>query len=185
MMADVRDADLPKDIAALESLWLEYGTWACDQLETHYGFRESASEVVEHDIATIERFRAPEGGLLLAFVDDAAVGTVCMQRIGADVAELKRMYVRPAFRQIGLGRALVIELIALTERSGYRRIRLDSPGFMTDAHRLYRASGFVDIGPYPGSEIPEIYWPHWLFMERTLRRTAPSPSAAGRAARLR
>jgi GNAT superfamily N-acetyltransferase len=167
-MADIREADLPADVAALKSLWLEYGTWACDQLETQYGFRESAREVVEHDIATIERFQSPDGGLLLAFRDDVAVGTVCMQRIGAEVAELKRMYVRPAYRQIGLGRALVDELITLVGRSGYRRIRLDSPGFMKDAHRLYRASGFVDIGPYPGSEIPESYRPHWLFMERTL-----------------
>jgi hypothetical protein len=39
---------------------------------------------------------------------------------------------------------------------------------MTAAHRLYRASGFIDIGPYPGTEIPESLWPQWLFMERNL-----------------
>ena len=44
----------------------------------------------------------------------------------------------------------------------------DSPDFMTAAHSLYRASGFKDIGPYPESEIPDEYKPHWIFMERNL-----------------
>ena len=126
------------------------------------------AKVVEHDIATIERFGPPDGRLLLAFVDDAAVGTVCMQRIGPDMAELKRMYVQPAHRHGGLGRALVDQLVSVAGRSGHDRILLDSPNFMTAAHRLYRASGFVEIGPYPGNEIPEDLWPHWLFMERVL-----------------
>jgi hypothetical protein len=39
---------------------------------------------------------------------------------------------------------------------------------MTPAHSLYRASGFKDIGPYPESEIPDEYKPHWIFMERNL-----------------
>jgi hypothetical protein len=39
---------------------------------------------------------------------------------------------------------------------------------MTGAHGLYRSGGFVDIDPYPGSEIPDRYKPYWVFMERTL-----------------
>lgn len=166
MTADIREADLPGDVAALEQLWLEYLTWATDEVEARFGFRESASEIVEHDIATIERFGPPDGRLLLAFVDDVAVGTVCVQRIGPETAELKRMYVRAPHRHGGLGRALMDQLLAMVRRSGYERVWLDSPSFMTDAHRLYRAGGFVEIGPYPGNEIPEALWPHWLFMER-------------------
>ena len=44
----------------------------------------------------------------------------------------------------------------------------DGPDFMTAAHGLYRSSGFEEIGPYPESEIPDEYKPHWVFMERTL-----------------
>ncbi len=168
MTADIREAKLAEDLVAMEGLWLEYLTWATDEVEARYGFRESAQEVVDHDIATIERFGHPDGHILLAFADDVAVGTVCMQRIGPDVAELKRMYVQPSHRYGGLGRALVDHLIAEARRDGYSRIWLDSPDFMTAAHRLYRASGFIDVGPYPGTEIPESLWPRWLFMERTL-----------------
>ena len=166
MTADIREADLPGDLVALEGLWLEYLTWATDEVEARYGFSKSARDVVEHDIETIERYQPPDGRLLLAFIDGVAVGTVCMQRIGPDVAELKRMYVQPAHRHGGLGRALVDELVAMVRTSGYRRIWLDSPDFMTAAHRVYRAAGFVDIGPYAGTEIPESLWPEWLFMER-------------------
>ena len=168
MRADIREADLPRDIAALERLWLEYLTWATDEVAARYGFRKSALEVIEHDLATIERFGPPDGRLLLAFVDDVAVGTVCMQRIGPDMAELKRMYVQPLHRRGGLGQALVDQLIAMLRPSGYGRIWLDSPDFMTAAHRLYRASGFVETGPYAGNEIPEALWPQWRFMEQIL-----------------
>lgn len=173
MTADIREADLYRDVAALEGLWLEYLTWATDEVEARYGFRESARDVVEHDLATIERFAPPDGRLLLAFVDDVAVGTVCMQRIGPDMAELKRMYVQPSHRHHGLGRALVDQLVATVRPLRYGRIRLDSPNFMTAAHRLYRASRFVEIGPYPGNEIPEALWPHWLFMELRLDPVTP------------
>jgi hypothetical protein len=58
-------------------------------------------------------------------------------------------------------------LIEAAEAAGYQRIRLDSPDFMTAAHGLYRSGGFVDIDPYPESEIPDQYKPYWVFMERT------------------
>ncbi len=167
-MVDIREADLPRDLEAVRRLWLEYLTWADDEVETRYGFRDSALEEVDHNIATIARFRPPDGRLLLAFVGDLAVGTVCMVRIGPDAAELKRMYVQPSHRHSGLGRTLVDELVAMMRSAGYGRVRLDSPNFMTAAHRLYRASGFVEIGPYPESEIPHAYRPHWVFMEKRL-----------------
>ena len=167
-MANIREADLPRDLEAVRRLWLEYLTWADDEVETRYGFPDSPLDEVDHDIATIARFQPPNGRLLLAFAGDQAVGTVCMQRIGPDAAELKRMYVQPSNRRGGLGRALVDELVAITRSAGYGRVRLDSPNFMTAAHRLYRARGFVEIGPYPESEIPEAYRPNWLFMERSL-----------------
>jgi hypothetical protein len=60
------------------------------------------------------------------------------------------------------------DLIAAASAAGYERIRLDSPDFMTSAHALYRSSGFITIGPYPESEIPDQFRSHLVFMERTL-----------------
>ena len=135
---------------------------------TRYGWWASAREEADIDLARIAMFQPPDGRLLMAYVGDLAIGTVCMQRIGLDTAELKRMYVQPSHRHAGVGRALVDQLIAHMRTAGYRRVRLDSPKFMTAAHGLYRSLGFSEIGPYPESEIPAEYHPDWLFIERTL-----------------
>jgi GNAT superfamily N-acetyltransferase len=167
-VADIREADLPQDLDAVGRLWLAYLTWGNDGLESRYGFRLPVREAVQHDLASTAKFQPPEGRRLLAFDDDAAFGTACMPRIGLDTAEIKRMYVQPSHRGAGVGRALLDQLIAAARLAGYERVRLDSPDFMTAAHGLYRASGFMDIGPYPESEIPDEYKAHWVFMKRTL-----------------
>ncbi|HYU93291.1 MAG TPA: GNAT family N-acetyltransferase [Actinomycetota bacterium] len=167
-MADLRDANLPRDLESVGRLWLDYPTWGNDELETRYGFRLPVREAVDNDLATIAKFQPPDGRLLLAFEDDAAIGTACMRRIGPDTAEIKRMYVQPSHRRAGVGRAMLDELIAAARTAGYHRIQLDSPDFMMAAHGLYRSSGFEEIGSYPESEIPDEYKSHWVFMERKL-----------------
>jgi putative acetyltransferase len=76
------------------------------------------------------------------------------------------MYVEPAYRGTGAGSALLDGLIAAGREAGYARLRLDSPDFMTDAHRLHLRRGFEPIEPYPESEIPEELRAWWVFMER-------------------
>ena len=72
-MADIREADLPRDLEAIGNLWFEYLSWADDEVETRYGLQDSARDETDHDLATISRFQAPDGRLLLAFVGDLAV----------------------------------------------------------------------------------------------------------------
>ncbi len=167
-MSDIRNADLARDHHAIRDLWLDYLTWGNDEMEARHGFRLPVHEAVERDMASIAKFQPPDGCILLAFVNDAAVGIACMQRIGPATAEVKRMYVRPSTRRNGLGRALLERLIETARIAGYQSLRLDSPDFMNAAHALYRSSGFVDIKPYPESEIPDEYKGHWVFMEKTL-----------------
>jgi len=113
-------------------------------------------------------FQPPDGRLLLAFDGDEAFGIGCLRRIGPGTAEIKRMYVDPSHRCRGSGRAILDQLVVAARLAGYARIRLDSSEFMAAAHRLYRSTGFDDIGPYPESEIPDEYKPHWVFMELKL-----------------
>jgi GNAT superfamily N-acetyltransferase len=167
-MADLRDVELPRDVEAIERLWLDYLTWGNDELESRYGFRLPVREAVKRDLAALSKFQPPDGALLLAFEDNTAVGTACMRRIGPNTAEIKRMYVQPSHRRAGVGRAMLDQLIQAARTAGYERIRLDSPDFMTAAHGLYRSSGFAEIEPYPESEIPDEHKLHWVFMERTL-----------------
>jgi GNAT superfamily N-acetyltransferase len=167
-MLEIRQADLATDADVVARLWLEYLMWGNDGLEERYGFRLPVGGAVEHDLATAAKFEPPDGRLLLAFSDGAAVGVGCLKRIGPETAEIKRMYVDPLRRREGIGRALLDELLSAARHAGYQSVRLDSPDFMTAAHALYRSRGFADIDAYPESEIPDAHKPHWIFMELRL-----------------
>jgi len=87
-----------------------------------------------------------------------------MHRLAQNIGEVKRMYVRPAFRRQGIGGALIDAIIEECCAMGITLLRLDSQKFMTDAHALYRSRGFRETEPYAGSEIPQHIQQHWIFM---------------------
>jgi GNAT superfamily N-acetyltransferase len=170
-----RDAEPPDDLAVVERLWLEYLSWGNDELEARHSFRLPVRTAVHADLASIAKFEPPDGRLILAFDGDHAFGIGCLRRIGTDTAEIKRMYVEAAYRRRGIGRAILDRLIAEAAARAYTTIRLDSPDFMTAAHALYRSRGFVEIEPYPESEIPDRYKAFWVFMELgTAGQTEPA-----------
>ncbi len=81
------------------------------------------------------------------------------------LTEYLQMYVRPAFRRAGTGRALTTAIVAAARQLHYQTLRLDSPRAFTAAHALYRSLGFREIPPYAESEIPPEYRYGWVFME--------------------
>jgi len=92
---------------------------------------------------------SPGGCLLLARQDELAVGVVGLKPLAPGIAEIKRLYVVPAARGAGLGRALAERAIAEARAKGYGSLRLDThrPS-MGAAMALYRDLGFVEIPPY-------------------------------------
>ncbi len=90
----------------------------------------------------------PAGRLLLALSDGQAAGSVALREIEEGVGELKRLYVRPAFRGQKLGRALTEAIISEARQIGYRTIRLDTLDQMKTARALYQSLGFQVIPPY-------------------------------------
>ena len=153
---------------AVEALFREYLEWVCPIIYREYQVRFDPAAFVEHDMASLQIFSPPGGRLLLGYAEAALAGCACVRTLGPHLAEIKRMYVRPAYRRQGLGRALVDACIEEMRAAGYATLRLDSARFMTGAHALYQAAGFRPIGPYPESEIPEEFRQHWVFMERAL-----------------
>ena len=97
------------------------------------------------------QYSAPQGALLLATIDGQPAGCVGLRPFPlAGACEMKRLYVRPAFRGDKLGSALVERVINVARRIGYRRLRLDThPHTMHAAVELYRRFGFQEVSAKP------------------------------------
>ena len=110
------------------------------------------------------RYGSPAGVGLLACERKTLWGCVALRPLSHDICEMKRLYVRPACRNTGVGRQLVIRLIEEAKKRGYRAMRLETvPSSMAAAIHLYTALGFRDIAPYhanpvAGAWFMEISW---------------------------
>ncbi len=111
------------------------------------------------------KYAPPAGELLLAkSLDGEPLGCVGLRPIAVDgCCEMKRLYVSPEGRGLGLGRALVEAIINEAGRIGYREMRLDTLPSMAQAISLYRKAGFVPIAPYYDTPVEGT-----LFLARTL-----------------
>lgn len=99
------------------------------------------------------RYAPPAGALLVARIDDEAVGCVALRPLDGAICELKRLYVRPEHRGGGAGHRLVASALDEARRLGYRRVRLDTVPGMEQAQALYERLGFRDIAPYTDNPI--------------------------------
>jgi ribosomal protein S18 acetylase RimI-like enzyme len=94
------------------------------------------------------KYGPPDGQLLLARVDGAAAGCIALRRLSEEICEMKRLYVRDAYRGLGIGRKLVAAIVEEAKNMHYGFIRLDTLPTMRQAQGLYQAFGFYDIEPY-------------------------------------
>jgi predicted acetyltransferase len=127
------------------------------------------------ELANLEsEYSPPAGVFLLAGLRGACVGCGAIRRFSEGVGEIKRLYVSPEARGVGLGRRLATALVEEGEKLGYERLRLDTLPTMSEALALYRSLGFEPIAPYRFNPIAGS-----VFLERRLpgSRAASVPIA--------
>jgi GNAT superfamily N-acetyltransferase len=105
----------------------------------------------------------PNGILLLALVEAEPAGLGGVRHLGTDIAEVKSMYVAPAFRGTGLGRRILSRLDEIALEHGCRAVRLDTSDYLTPAVGLYRSAGYREVTAY--NENPKAD----LWFERSLQ----------------
>lgn len=103
----------------------------------------------EEELASLPgKYSLPQGRLYLTFIDDEIVGCVALRPMEDKNCEMKRLYVRPEYRGIGLGRILAEKIINDAKEIGYKKMFLDTLDTMTFAVKLYNKLGFQDSHEY-------------------------------------
>jgi ribosomal protein S18 acetylase RimI-like enzyme len=136
----IESADSPELIRVVRELFLEYS----ESLGVDLCFQGFAEELA----SLPGEYSRPAGRLLVMMDEQQAVGCLALRPISNTVCEMKRLYLRAAYRGKGAGRALIDALIGAARQIGYERMRLDTLPSMIKAIAIYRSLGFQEIPPY-------------------------------------
>lgn len=152
----------PEDTDAIRALFVEYQA----QLGIDLCFQGFDDELRNLPGA----YAGPMGELLLACVDGTPAGCCAFRPLvnsdHLDACEMKRLFVRPAYRGLGLGRQLVERIMTLAQVAGYATMLLDTLSDMETARGLYQEAGFVEVAPYYHNPIPGA---HYLMANLAIR----------------
>jgi putative acetyltransferase len=140
-MTTIIDATREEHIASAAMLFREYEAWLGLNL-CFQGFEAELAELPG-------KYAPPDGRLLLAYSDEKLAGCAALRKLNIDVCEMKRLFVRDAFRGRMIGISLIDHLIAAAREIGYSKLRLDTfPPKMGKAVALYKSRGFIEIPAY-------------------------------------
>jgi ribosomal protein S18 acetylase RimI-like enzyme len=124
----------------IRDLFLEYAR----SLDFDLDFQNFKEEVFQLP----GEYAPPSGCLFIAFYGNAPIGCVGLRKLEKNICEMKRLYVRPSYRAMGVGKGLADSIIQEARNMGYEHMRLDTVPSMKRARALYYALGFKKIQPY-------------------------------------
>lgn len=155
-MLKIIPAESPQQLETVRRIFREY--------EEFLGF-DLCFQDFENELASLPgKYAPPSGRLYLAEYDNRLAGCVALKKIAPDICEMKRLYVKPEFRGLKLGRQLAEWIVTEGRKIGYKKMRLDTLQRLQAALKLYRSMGFVETEPY-------VHNPHQdvVFMEINLQ----------------
>ena len=158
----ITHAKSSQDLEEIVVLFEEYTQWLGIDL-TFQDFRTELNSLPG-------KYSRPQGVLLLARhnATEAAIGCVGLRPLGPNgICEMKRLYVRPTGRGLGVGKALAAGIIEEAKRLEYKAMRLDTLATMGSAKALYKSLGFHEISSYYDTPIENT-----VFLELFLHNAA-------------
>lgn len=118
----------------------------------------------EKELETLnEVYKEPSGTIIIAKNNEDIIGCIALKPINNIECEMKRLYVKPDFRGLGIGKLLAQAIINCAVERHYTLMKLDTLTTLTEAVALYKALGFIETSPY-------VYNPHdeVLYFEKSL-----------------
>ena len=151
----IKEIRFPEMLNDLMPLLRQYGKYMYDELSLTAGKTNFENELIDFPVV---KYSPPEGLFLVAYIEDRAVGCVGLKKFEEGACEIKRLYVLPEFRNLGIGKSLNAAIISKAKTLGYTMILLDTNAEMEAAVNLYRRSGFVEIPAYVENENPNVIY---------------------------
>lgn len=145
-MLNIFQATTQEEISAAAAIFQHYA----DSLEFDLGFQNFTEELA----SLPGSYGLPKGRLLLAWLDGCLAGCVALRPLAEGVCEMKRLYVKPQFQGLGIGKALAQAIVAEGRKIGYVGMRLDTAPAMIKAKGIYMSLGFREIEPYCYNPLP-------------------------------
>jgi GNAT superfamily N-acetyltransferase len=173
---------LPVDLQVHRShvfdLMVEYYEWAAKEAWEH----EKIDILADSGLSSIREYVASyfdelisevssRGLFYLVEFDEVIIGMGALDQIGEKAGAIKRMYIRPAYRGKGIGKALLQQLLQKAKEFGYHSVYLETGLSFTAAQHLSRSVGFVECDAYPETEIPPPLRSKFVFMKKNLQET--------------
>jgi putative acetyltransferase len=148
-------ANTEQDFETAKILFQEYAA----SLSVDLSFQD-----FEKELKTLQvQYHSPKGCLVIVYFEEKAIGCAAVRELETDIAELKRMYLKPEYRRHKVGEQLLSFMLKKTKALGYKKIRLDTLPEMKAAKHLYQRFGFVEIERYRFNPVKGT-----VYMEKTL-----------------
>ena len=146
--------------------------WIADQLKKNYQIDsvsivgQTIPEYVDNHLEELASLKPPDGIIYLLLADGNVEGMGALRKLSHSIGEIKRMYIRPAYRGRGYGKQILNKLLEVGREFRCSSFLLETGKFMTVAQQIYKSVGFVEREEYPESETPTMLRQYQLFMEK-------------------